>query len=131
VKSKVLFCLWVLLSVLPFLAPRFTAQTSHAGAKEAQSPSSTHPVKSGAGAGKGAPDGAELPRTHRRVDPAFFISVEQARAKLEQRQAITLIDVRRAEEVAKLRIPGSINMPLIQSASKVRYAYICTRMISP
>lgn len=118
VRRKVFFCLWVLLPVLPLIAPHFTVQTSHAAAKETQSPSSTHSVKSGAGAGKGAPDGAELPRTVRRADPALFISVEHVRAKLEQGQAVTLVDVRRAEEFGKLRIPGSINMPLFALKTK-------------
>ena len=115
---KVLFCLWVLLPVLPLFLHDFTAQTSHAGAKATPSLSSTQAVKSGAGAAKSASGGAVLPRPVRRVDPALFISVEQARAKLEQGQAITLVDVRRAEEFAKLRIPGSINIPLFALKTK-------------
>jgi len=45
-------------------------------------------------------------------DSSLAISVDSVLYKLKQKQNITLVDIRKAEEFEKVRIPGSINIPL-------------------
>jgi rhodanese-related sulfurtransferase len=45
-------------------------------------------------------------------NPSLAISAQEVLYKLRQQQPITLVDVRLADEFARLRIPGSINVPL-------------------
>ena len=54
----------------------------------------------------------------RKRDPAFAISVESVLRKLKKKEKIALIDVRNREKFEKIRIPGSINLPLFAIKTK-------------
>jgi len=54
-------------------------------------------------------------KTH---DPSLAISVEAVRYKLKRNQPLTLVDVRRQQAFERLRIPGSINIPLYAVKTK-------------
>ncbi len=51
-------------------------------------------------------------------DASLAVSVETVLYALKQRQKLTLIDIRRPEEFARLNIPGSINIPLYAIKTK-------------
>ncbi|HUT44226.1 MAG TPA: rhodanese-like domain-containing protein, partial [Desulfobacterales bacterium] len=51
-------------------------------------------------------------------NPAFLISVESVLQKINEKQEIALVDVRRKEEFEKFRIPGSVNIPLFAIKTK-------------
>ena len=56
----------------------------------------------------------EKPVTHKlkKYDSTLTVSVNSVLYKLKQKQNITLVDIRKPEEFKKVRIPGSINIPL-------------------
>lgn len=51
-------------------------------------------------------------------NPALAISAESVLKRLEKREEITLVDVRRREEYEKFHIPGSIHIPLFAVKTK-------------
>ncbi|OEU82878.1 MAG: hypothetical protein BA873_05520 [Desulfobulbaceae bacterium C00003063] len=57
-------------------------------------------------------------RKLRKRDPAFAISVESVLRKLKKKEKIVLVDVRNREKFEKIRIPGSINIPLFAIKTK-------------
>ncbi len=56
----------------------------------------------------------EKPVSHKlkKHDSTLAVSVESVLYKLKQKQNITLVDIRKPEKFEKVRIPGSINIPL-------------------
>ena len=59
-----------------------------------------------------------ITRESRQYDASFAVSVKTVLYKLKQKQKLTLVDVRRSEEFARLKIPGSINIPLYAIKTK-------------
>ncbi|MEW5801614.1 MAG: rhodanese-like domain-containing protein [bacterium] len=59
-----------------------------------------------------------LARKLTRRNPDLLISPESVWKKLEKKQEIILIDVRDSQEFEKLRIPGSLNIPLFALKTK-------------
>jgi rhodanese-related sulfurtransferase len=85
-------------------------------------PSTTAPVASSAEAKTrrpGLPIADELlGRKLLKRDPALTISVDSVFQSLKEKDRATLVDTRDADEFQKLRIPGSINIPLHTIKSK-------------
>ena len=50
--------------------------------------------------------------------PCLAMSADNVLYELKQKQKLTLVDVRRAEEFARLNIPGSVNIPIFAIKSK-------------
>lgn len=59
-----------------------------------------------------------ITRESRQYDASFAVSVKTVLYKLKQKLKLTLVDVRRSEEFARLKIPGSINIPLYAIKTK-------------
>jgi rhodanese-related sulfurtransferase len=53
-----------------------------------------------------------------KLDPSLVISVAAVRYKLKRSQPLILVDVRRQQAFERLRIPGSINIPLYAVKTK-------------
>ncbi len=62
--------------------------------------------------------GLPIPGQLEKQDPSRAISAREVLYKLRQNQPITLVDVRMADEFARLHIPGSINVPLFAVKTK-------------
>lgn len=54
----------------------------------------------------------------KKPDHSFLVSAESILSKIKHKQKIVLVDVRSSEEFKKVRIPGSINIPLYFIKSK-------------
>ncbi len=63
-----------------------------------------------------APDAADPQTKH--YDAAFAVSVKTVLHRLKQGQKITLVDIRSAADFERLKIPGSINVPLFAVKTK-------------
>jgi rhodanese-related sulfurtransferase len=57
-------------------------------------------------------------RTRKSRDPDLILSLETVLSKLRDKEAMVLVDVRAPEAFQKLRIPGSINIPLFAIKTK-------------
>jgi rhodanese-related sulfurtransferase len=62
--------------------------------------------------------GLPIPGRLEEQDPSRAISAAEVLYKLKHNQPITLVDVRMADEFARLHIPGSINVPLFAVKTK-------------
>jgi len=62
-----------------------------------------------------------IARKIKKHDPSLAISVEAVLYKLKRNQKLTLVDVRRKQDFARLHIPGSINIPTYAVKTKTYY----------